>query len=229
MENGHRLRPIGHLYNDFPEKFGLPRQSGLAEDLLSVIVLEPEFRTPEAFRGIEQFERLWLLWEFEGSEDHFSPTVRPPRLGGNERVGVFATRSPNRPNHLGLTCVKLLKIQNTPENGPMLTVAGADIRSGTAIWDIKPYIPYADSYPHSRAGFADSGKEGIPQLSVVYQVSVPASWTETQCKALTQILSQDPRPAYQHSSERSYAMSYAGYTVRFSVSEGTLTVTEIIR
>lgn len=218
------LRPIAHLYNDFPEKFGLPRQSGLADDLLSVIVMEKEFRVPEAFRALEQYERLWLLWQFDGPQGPFSPTVRPPRLGGNERVGVFATRSPNRPNHIGLTCVRLIRIDWQCEDAPRLVVGGADIRNGTAIWDIKPYLPYADSYPDSSAGFA---AESPQPLKVRYEVPLPADLTRQQQKALDEVLSQDPRPAYQHGGQRVYHMTFAAYRVSFSITGEEVIVSSI--
>ena len=215
------MKIIARLRNDFPDKFGLPRQSGLAESLLSTVVMEKEYAVPEAFRGIERYDRLWLLWLFDGpEEDAFSPTVRPPRLGGNERMGVFATRSPNRPNRIGMTCVKLVSVTVT-EDGPVLVVAGADMRDGTAIVDIKPYVAYADSYPEAAGGFSspETGK-----LEVTVTCPYPPEWSEAQRQTLTEVLSQDPRPAYQHDPDRVYRMRYAGYDVAFRTDEKTLTV-----
>ena len=215
---------IAKIQNDFKTKFGLPRQSGMAEHLISKIVMEKPFRVPDAFRGIEEFERLWLIWEFHTAkkEGEWSPTVRPPRLGGNERVGVFATRSPYRPNSVGLTCVKLEKYYIDKNDGPVLIVSGADLQDGTPIFDIKPYLPYADSYPDAAAGFTDRRQKKT--LSVVYGAPVPAGMSDPQRKALDEALKNDPRPAYQSDPDRVYGMRYGSWDVRFRVSGETLTV-----
>ncbi len=227
------IRPIAHIHNDFPEKFGLPRQSGMAEHLLSEIVMEEGFRQPDAFRGIEEFSHLWLIWEFEpmgasasGEQDgRWSATVRPPKLGGNERVGVFATRSPNRPNRLGMTVVKLLSCEMTEDRGPVLRVAGADMKDGTAIYDIKPYVPFADCVTEATEGFTYSHKD--EKLKVVFVADVPNALNGDRLEALTEILALDPRPGYQDDPERIYAFTYGEYTVRFKVSEDKLIVTDI--
>ena len=222
------MKIIARLHNDFPDKFGLPRQSGLAGNLLSTVVMEKEYAVPEAFRGITDYERLWLLWLFDGQpeEDAFSPTVRPPRLGGNVRMGVFATRSPNRPNRIGMTCVRLLGMEIKEGLGPVLTVAGADMKDGTAIVDIKPYLPYADSYPDAAGGFAVPEKE---TLAVRMDCAFPPEWSKAQRDAFTEVLAQDPRPAYQADPERVYRMRYAGYDAVFSVSGTELTVREFVK
>ena len=221
------VKPIAHIYNDFPTKFGLPRQSGMSEHLLSQIVMEEEFRNPEAFRGIEEFSDLWLIWAFEPmGKRAWSPTVRPPKLGGNIRRGVFATRSPNRPNPFGLTRVKLVSFELTADRGPVLTVAGADLMSGTEILDIKPYLPYADSAPDAASG--PYGPSVTQQLSVELPESVAALFSKEQRIALREILSYDPRPGYQNDPDRVYGFAYAGFDVRFTVKDGTLTVIEAV-
>ena len=227
------INPIAHVYNDFPEKFGLPRQSGMAEHLISEIVMEEGFRQPDAFRGIDSFTHLWLIWEFEPmgaardeEEGRWSATVRPPKLGGNERVGVFATRSPNRPNRLAMTAVRLLSVEMTEDRGPVLMVSGADMMSGTAVYDIKPYVPYADCVPE-----AEESLMGDPYgrtLEVILPDKLPSGLSETKTEALREILSFDPRPGYQKDPERIYSMAYGDYTVRFKVKDNILTVTEIV-
>lgn len=217
------FQPIAHIENDFPTKFGLPRQSGLAEHLISEIVMEDGFREAEAFRGIEAFDYLWLIWVFEPmGKRQWSPTVRPPKLGGNKRMGVFATRSPNRPNPIGLTRVRLLKTEQDARRGTVLTVAGADLMSGTAILDIKPYLPYADSAPDAAAGGY------APQMQPLLRVEIPpqvaALFDEAQLAALTEALKNDPRPGYQHDESRVYGFAYAGYDVRFRVADGAAVV-----
>ena len=217
------LRPIGHMESDFSEKFGIPRQSGLVEDLRARVVLEPEYRNPDALRGIEGFSHLWLIWEFsQARREGWSPTVRPPRLGGNERVGVFATRSPFRPNPIGLSCVRLLGIQAHPELGHVLAVAGADLLDGTPILDIKPYVPYADCKPEALEGFAQ--RIAGPALAVDFPPDLLARVPEDKRAALTGVLAQDPRPRYQHDPERIYGLSFAGLEVRFRVEGTKLTV-----
>lgn len=218
-------QPIAYIHNDFPTKFGLPRQSGLSAHLISQIVMEKEYRNPDAFRGIEAFEYLWLIWCFEPmGKRTWSPTVRPPKLGGNKRMGVFATRSPNRPNHIGLTRVKLLRTEMIADRGLVLTVGGADLMDGTAILDIKPYLPYADSVPDAATG--DYG----PEHQQIMDVSIPSDITELfseeQLKTLKEVLSFDPRPGYQHDPDRVYGFAYGGYDVRFKADDHTVTVVE---
>ena len=220
-----RICPIAHMVSDFPEKFGIPRQAGVVKELESVVVFEPEYRDPEALRGIEGFSHLWLIWQFsESVTETFSPTVRPPRLGGNVRMGVFATRSPFRPNSLGLSCVELERAENRPGLGTVLVVRGADLMDGTPIFDIKPYIPYADAHPDARSGFApDAGTTLDVRIAERLLLKVPAD----KRAALRGVLANDPRPRYQRDPDRVYAMDFADLTVRFSVKDGLLTVTEI--
>ena len=221
------MNAIAHIVNDFPTKFGLPRQSGMAEHLLSRIIMEPPYRNPEAFRGVEAFEYLWLIWLFEPmGKRAWSPTVRPPKLGGNKRMGVFATRSPNRPNPIGLTRVKLVSVEQTAK-GAVLTVAGADLMNGTAILDIKPYLPYADSVPDASAG--GYGPSHQTMLTVEIPDEVAALFSIEQLAALKEVLAYDPRPGYQSDPDRVYGFAYGGYDVRFRVQDTTLTVLEAIR
>ena len=219
------IRPIAHMVSDFPEKFGIPRQAGVVKELESVVVFEPEYRDPEALRGIEGFSHLWLIWQFsESVTETFSPTVRPPRLGGNVRMGVFATRSPFRPNSLGLSCVELERAENRPGLGTVLVVRGADLMDGTPIFDIKPYIPYADAHPDARSGFApDAGQT----LDVRIPDGLLSKIPENKREALRGVLANDPRPRYQRDPNRVYALDFANLTVRFSVLDGELTVSEI--
>jgi len=219
------MKVIARIRSDFKTKFGIPRQSGLVEALTATVVFEPEYRDPEALRGIEGFSHLWLIWEFsEAVRSDWSPTVRPPRLGGNTRMGVFATRSPFRPNPIGLSCVRLLGVRTDRELGTVLDVAGADLMDGTPIFDIKPYAPYADCYPEAAGGFASAQPDTIP-------VSVPsellARFPAEKREALLGVLSHDPRPRYQDDPARVYGMDFAGFNIRFSVADGTLTVTDI--
>ena len=220
-----RICPIAHMVSDFPEKFGIPRQAGVVKELESVVVFEPEYRDPEALRGIEGFSHLWLIWQFsESLTDTFSPTVRPPRLGGNVRMGVFATRSPFRPNSLGLSCVELAGIETRPGLGTVLVVKGADLMDGTPIFDVKPYIPYADAHPDARSGFApDAGTTLDVRISDTLLLKVP----EGKRAALRGVLANDPRPRYQKDPDRVYAMDFAGLSVRFIVSGSVLTVVDI--
>ncbi|MBP5152868.1 MAG: tRNA (N6-threonylcarbamoyladenosine(37)-N6)-methyltransferase TrmO [Lachnospiraceae bacterium] len=216
------VKTIAKIYTDFPEKFGVPRQSGLVPELKGRIVFEPEFRNPEGVKGLEGFSHLWLLWRFDvPASTGFNATVRPPRLGGNETMGVFATRSPFRPNPIGLSSVKLDSIEFT-EEGPVITVLGADLRNGTEILDIKPYLPYADSHPEALEGFT-SGLESAP-LSVVFEVSLPADFDKEKESTLIKVLSLDPRPHYQNDETRVYGMAFAGFNIKFKVSGKTLTV-----
>lgn len=220
------LKQIAVIHTDFPEKFGIPRQSGLIEELRSTLVFMPEYRVPEALRGIEQYSHLWLLWEFSKAvRDGWSPTVRPPRLGGNTRMGVFATRSPFRPNPVGLSCVKLERVElNTPD-GPVLHLSGADLMDGTPIFDIKPYLPYVDCKPEASNGFALAQQEGV--LSVDIPEDIAAGFPAEKLPALKAVLAQDPRPQYISDPEREYTMSFAGFEVSFTVDGDRLRVTAI--
>ncbi|MCD7729873.1 MAG: tRNA (N6-threonylcarbamoyladenosine(37)-N6)-methyltransferase TrmO [Oscillospiraceae bacterium] len=221
------LKIIAHIENDFNEKFGIPRQSGLA-DIESRIIFEPPYRSCDAFRGLEGFSHLWLIWQFsEAMRGDWSPTVRPPRLGGNKRMGVFATRSPFRPNSIGLSSVKLNRIELQSPNGPVLYVSGADILSGTPIFDVKPYLAYTDSHPDASGGFSLSSKEEI--LKVDFPENLLQQIPPQKRKGLVQILAQDPRPQYQSSAERIYTMSFGGYDISFFVDNNILNVTEIRR
>lgn len=219
------MKIIAKIYNDFTDKFGIPRQSGIADSLVSKIVFEKEFRDPSAIKGIEEFSHLWLIWNFsENERDGFSPTVRPPRLGGNKRVGVFATRSPFRPNPIGLSSVELLKAEITKE-GPTLFVLGADLLNGTSIYDIKPYIPYSDCHPDATGSFAEEKKDY--RLTVVCENEILKDFPTEKREALFTILSNDPRPSYQNDKDRIYGMSFASFEIKFRVDNQTLTVTEI--
>ena len=211
----HELKVIARIRSDFPEKFGIPRQSGLVPQLRAKIIFEPEFRNAVALRGIEGFSHLWLIWQFSAAvRDTWSPTVRPPRLGGNERVGVFATRSPFRPNAVGLSCVRLEGVAREEGLGEVLIVSGADLMDGTPIYDIKPYLPYADAHPEALGGFAPAPKE---TLAVDCPPELLAALPEEQREALLGVLAQDPRPQYQHDPARVYAMSFGGWDVKFRV------------
>ena len=221
----NELKIIAHIENSFTEKFGVPRQSGLA-DVVSRIVFEPEYRVPEAFRGIDGYSHLWLLWLFSNAKtDGFSPTVRPPRLGGNRRMGVFATRSPFRPNSIGLSSVKLERVSFDEKDSPVLYVCGADLMNGTPIIDVKPYLAYTDSHPDAVNGFALAAKE--PLLDVVFPEELKKLAGKELSAELTEILAQDPRPQYQNDPERVYSMSYGGFDVDFLVNENALTVRNI--
>lgn len=221
-----QLRKIASLSNDFPTKFGLPRQSSLSPSLLSRIIFEPEFRNPDALRGIEGFSHLWLIWQFSESGQEWSPTVRPPRLGGNRRVGVFATRSPFRPNPLGLTCVKLERVEWETPQGPVLLVSGADIMSGTPIYDIKPYLPGVEAHPQAKDGFVGEHSQMLLEVEIPDSVrnGSLASLDGRQIDTLREVLSQDPRPAYHDDPNRIYGLEYAGCDIHFRVSGGKVTV-----
>ena len=217
-----KILPIARMESDFPTKFGIPRQAGIVSELQSRIVFEPEYRNMEAFRGIEDFSHIWVIWQFsENLKDGWSPTVRPPRLGGNERKGVFATRSPFRPNALGLSCLRLIRLEKDKNLGPVLYVAGADLMDGTPIFDIKPYVPYADCHSDALSGFApDGGKT----LNVIIPEEIEKNIPENKLQALRGVLANDPRPRYQNDPERVYAMEFGGYEVKFLVENETLKV-----
>ena len=218
----HAVKVIARIRSDFPEKFGIPRQSGLVPELRAKVVFEPEFCSADALRGIEGFSHLWLIWQFSAAvRDTWSPTVRPPRLGGNERVGVFATRSPFRPNAIGLSCVTLEGVRHEDGLGDVLIVSGADLMDGTPIYDVKPYLPYADAHPEALGGFAPSPKETI---AVDCPPELLAKLPEGRREALLGVLAQDPRPQYQHDPERVYGMSFGGWDVKFRVRGETLEV-----
>lgn len=221
------IKAIAKIYTDFPDKFGIPRQSGLVDSLVGKIVFEPQFRNPDAVRGLEDFSHLWLLWYFsESHRDNWSPTVRPPRLGGNERVGVFASRSPFRPNPIGLSSVKIIRIEQDEKLGPVIYVAGADILNETPIFDIKPYLPISDCHPDAVGGFSDEHKGDSLEVQIYYGHldKIP----EDKRKALVDILSQDPRPSYQNDPERIYGMSFSKFEIKFSVDGDVLTVLDIL-
>lgn len=220
------LNIIARIDTDFPTKFGIPRQSGVVEQLQGRIVFAPEYRNPDALRGIEGFSHLWLVWQFsEAVREHWSPTVRPPRLGGNTRVGVFATRSPFRPNAIGLSCVKLDRVELHTPDGPVLYVSGVDLMDGTPILDIKPYIPYADSHPEAKEGFTSQNWER--SLKVDFPQEMLEQVPEDRREALIGVLENDPRPPYQKDPERVYGLPFGGTEVKFTVSDGVLTVTGV--
>ena len=220
------IQPIARMRSDFSTKFGIPRQSGLVEQLRSTIVFEPEFRNPDALRGIEEFSHLWIIWQFsEAVRQGWSPTVRPPRLGGNTRMGVFATRSPFRPNNLGLSSVRLLGVEQTKDFGMVLHVGGADLMDGTPIFDIKPYIPYGDCHMDATGGFTDRAGEFL--LDVDFPRELLEKLPPDKREAAKAVLSHDPRPSYQRNEDRIYGMTFAGQDIRFTVREDTLTVTEV--
>ena len=220
------MKTIAHIHTDFPTKFGIPRQSGIIASLQGKIVFEPEYRIPEAVRGLEDFSHIWLLWEFsEAVRDNWSPTVRPPRLGGNVRKGVFATRSPFRPNPIGLSSVRLEKVEIEPNLGPVLYVSGADLMDGTPIYDIKPYIAYTDSHPDAVSGFASTPTEFL--LEVDFHESMLQKVPENQRKSLIDVLAHDPRPQYQDDPERVYGMAFGGMEVKFKVDGMQLIVLEV--
>ena len=217
------MKIIARIHNAYDEKFGVPRQSGLAEEVISTVVFEEEFRVAEALRGIEEFSHLWLIWAFDRAErDTWSPTVRPPRLGGNKRVGVFATRSPFRPNAIGLSCVRLLGVEKTPE-GNVLKVAGADLVNGTPIYDVKPYIPYADCRTDATGGFTDDVEKRT--VDVEFSDEARKQLTTEEQRELKAVLKEDPRPAYQENPDREYVFGFAGKQIHFRVRDNLLTVT----
>ena len=220
------MKVIAHIHTDFPTKFGIPRQSGIIPSLQGQIVFEPEYRNPEAVRGLEDFSYIWLLWEFSKAvRDTWSPTVRPPRLGGNIRKGVFATRSPFRPNPIGLSSVRLEKVNIDPKLGPVLYVSGVDLMDGTPIYDIKPYIAYTDSHPDAVSGFASTPAEYL--LEVDFPDNLLQKMPESQRESLIEVLAHDPRPQYQDDPERVYGMAFGGLEVKFKVKGIQLTVLEV--
>lgn len=225
---GITIEPVARMRSDFATKFGIPRQSGLVADLRSTIVFEPKYRNPEALRGIEGYDYLWLIWQFsEAVREDWSPTVRPPRLGGNARMGVFATRSPFRPNSLGLSCVRLLGVEHTQEFGTVLHVGGADLMDGTPIFDVKPYVPYADSHPDAKGGFTDGAGEYL--LQVDFPQTLLEKLPEEKRSAAVGVLSHDPRPSYQRKPGRIYGLNFAGWDIRFTVDGDILTVVDILK
>ncbi|MBQ7817542.1 MAG: tRNA (N6-threonylcarbamoyladenosine(37)-N6)-methyltransferase TrmO [Oscillospiraceae bacterium] len=218
-----KIQVIARMKSDFPTKFGIPRQSGLVQELRSTIIFEPEFRNADALRGIEGYSHLWLIWQFsEAVRSEWSPTVRPPRLGGNTRMGVFATRSPFRPNNLGLSSVRLLGVEHTDNYCTVLHVGGADLMDGTPIFDIKPYIPYSDCHENAIGGFTDTAGEYL--LQVDFPAALLALLPEEKREAAIGILSHDPRPSYQSKPGRVYGISFAGFDIRFTVKDDELTV-----
>ena len=222
----HYVKVIARIQSDFSTKFGIPRQSGLVDSLRAKVVFEPEYRVPEAVRGLEDFSHIWLIWQFsQAVREDWSPTVRPPRLGGNRRLGVFATRSPFRPNALGLSVVGLERVEIDPALGPVLHVTGADLLDGTPIYDVKPYIPYADAHPEALGGFTDQTPR--KRLEVCCPEELLAKAPEEKRAALLGVLAEDPRPPYQADPERVYGMAFAGVEVRFTVAGEALTVVEI--
>ena len=228
MDETAQVKIVAHIRSDFQQKFGIPRQSGLVDALEADIIFTPEFRDPEALRGLEGFSHLWLIWEFsQARRAKWSPTVRPPRLGGNQRMGVFATRSPFRPNPMGLSCVKLKEVRLHTPDGPVIRVAGADLLDGTPIYDIKPYLPYADCRPEALGGFAPAPAGA--RLAVDIPPELLERVPEDKRAALAGVLSQDPRPSYQHDPERVYGMAFAGLEVRFQVQGDRLRVVSVER
>lgn len=224
------MQIVARIHNDFKTKFGVPRQSGLAPSALAVIVFEPEYRNVEALRGLEGYDYLWLLWDFSEAhrEGAWSPTVRPPRLGGNQRMGVWATRSPFRPNPIGLSSVKIERIELCSPEGPRIYVSGADLMNETPILDIKPYLPFTDSHPDARGGFAQDVNNASEPFKVEVSSKIEHNLTEMQLAALCEVLSHDPRPHYQNDDERIYTMEYAGHDVRFRVANGIVIVEDIV-
>lgn len=221
------MEPVARIRSEFPTKFGVPRQAGLVDGLRAKVVFEPPYRVADALRGIEGFSHLWLIWEFsENRQTGWSPTVRPPRLGGNQRLGVFATRSPFRPNPIGLSCVKLEKVELSTPDGPVLWVSGADLVDGTPILDIKPYVPYADCRPEALGGFAGEAPEGRLRVDIPQELLLRVP--EERREALMGVLAQDPRPPYQDDPNRVYGFGFAGLEVRFRVRDGALTVVDVV-
>ena len=217
------MKVIGHIRTDFPSKFGIPRQSGLIDGLKGKIILEPEYRNPQVYKGIEEFSHIWFLWEFsEAKKEHWSATVKPPRLGGKKRMGVFATRAPFRPNNIGLSCVKLDRVEQDEKDGPVLWVAGVDLLDGTPIYDIKPYIPLTDCHPEASEGYTRETK--IHELKVEFPEELLNQYPEEKRQAVLGILAQDPRPTYFQDPERVYGVPFAGFDVKFRVDGDLLIV-----
>ncbi|MBO5987354.1 MAG: tRNA (N6-threonylcarbamoyladenosine(37)-N6)-methyltransferase TrmO [Lachnospiraceae bacterium] len=227
MEEGRTLKVIARIHTDFPTKFGIPRQSGLVEELVGEITFEPTYRQPEALMGLEEYSHLWLLWDFsQVQREGWTATVHPPRLGGKEKRGVFATRSPFRPNPIGLSCVKLLKVITEGEDAPKLLVAGADLMDGTPIYDIKPYLPYADCIVDARGGFGEAHKKD--QIQVDFPEELLERIPEDKREAAMAVLSQDPRAAYHKQEDYVYGMSFAGRDLRFTVADEVLKVVDVV-
>ena len=221
------MKIIARIETDFPDKFGIPRQSGLVEELKGTIVFEPEYRNPDALKGLEGYNYIWLLWKFEGVErDKWSVTVRPPRLGGNKHMGVFATRSPFRPNPIGLSSVKIERIELHSERGPLLHVSGIDLRHNTPIYDIKPYLPYVDCHTDAVGGFAHEVKDY--ELEVIFPETLMVKIPKEKRTAIVAVLKQDPRPSYHNDPTRKYGVNFAGFDVRFVVDGKVLTVVEVV-
>lgn len=225
--DGVCLKIIARIHTDFPTKFGIPRQSGIVDSLKAAIVFEPEYRNPDALRGLEEFSHIWLIWAFsETVREKWSPMVRPPRLGGNTRMGVFSTRSPFRPNPLGLSSVKLERIELNTNNGPVIHVSGADLMDNTPVYDIKPYLPFTDSHPEANGGFSE------PLQEYKLKVDFPEQWLrqipKEQQDALIKVLEQDPRPSYQEDAKRIYGFAFGEYDIRFMVKDNLLTVCEVV-
>lgn len=226
MSETIEMKIIGRIHSDLPTKFGIPRQAGLVEDLRSTLVFEPEYRDESAFRGLADFSHIWLIWDFsKAHREEWSPTVRPPRLGGNERMGVFATRSPFRPNPIGLSCVKLIEVKKDPELGPVLVLGGADLMDGTPVFDVKPYIPYADAHPEASEGFTSRNTDY--RLAVEIPAEIERKFKKDTLKALYGILAEDPRPHYQEDPERVYGFEFAGFEVKFKVDNKTAFVVSV--
>lgn len=226
------MTPIAHFHSAFPTKFGIPRQSGIVAELRGRIVFEPPYRNMDALRGLDGFDYLWILWEFSANKSReergatsWQPTVRPPLLGGNTQMGVFATRSPYRPNPIGLSSVRIERIELSPTEGPVIHVLGADLMDGTPIYDIKPYVTYADCHPDARSGFVDERR--WQELAVAFPLHLQALIKPESLEALTRVLALDPRPQYQDNPVKVYGMPYEGYDIRFTVADGTLTVVDI--
>lgn len=227
MEEGRTLKVIARIHTDFPTKFGIPRQSGLVEELVGEVTFEPTYRQPEALMGLEEYSHLWLLWDFsQVQREGWTATVHPPRLGGKEKRGVFATRSPFRPNPIGLSCVKLLKVITEGEDAPKLLVAGADLMDGTPIYDIKPYLPYADCIVDARGGFGEAHKKD--QIQVDFPEELLERIPEDKREAAMAVLSQDPRAAYHKQEDYVYGMSFAGWDLRFTVADEVLKVVDVV-
>ncbi len=222
------IEPIAYFHSPFHSKFGIPKQSGLVEELEGSIVFCPEYRNADALRGLDEFDYLWLIWGFSANKHAAtSLVVRPPLLGGNEKMGVFATRSPFRPNALGLSSVRISRIETDTTRGPVITVVGADLMDGTPIYDIKPYIPYADSHPEAKGGFTDT--HAICRLTVVIPDCYHHHFSQSQLQALYKVLELDPRPHYHKSGQKEYGMPYMDYDVHFTVNDGVLTVTDVVK
>lgn len=219
------MEPIAHIRTDFGTKFGVPRQSGIVSKLVGRIVMEPEYRVREAFRGLEEFSHLWLIWHFsEIKKEEWSPTVRPPKLGGNKRVGVFASRSPFRPNSIGLSSVKLKKIDFEAADGPVLWVEGADLMDNTPIFDIKPYLPFTDSHPEAKGGFTDEVLRTEEKLEIVNPEAIGRLMPNDKAEALIEVLKNDPRPQYHEDKDRIYGIDFCGKDIRFRVEGDQLTI-----